>query len=493
MKIFINSGNISLMLLLFIISLSSSAPDSDLVTSLPGINFKPTFKHYSGFLKASDKRYFHYWYTEAQYNPQTAPFILWLTGGPGCSSIGALIEELGPFHVSNYGNTVYENPYSWNKIGNVLFLSSPAGVGYSFSTNGNITTDDDDVARDNYNALIYFLKYKFPELQGRDFFVTGESYGGVYIPTLSSLLVDDTSGLFNFKGMAIGNGMYNFPNNYNTMVSLFYYRGFMRQQLYDKVANKCCNGNPYNCDYFSLLKKPGTECRTLILYQLNSEDGLNTYNNYYQCYTDSSTGLRKKFIKRQFLRMIGVNGKEYSSIFSSTTYPLPLCAQSNNTEIYMNRKDVRSALNIPSILPYWTDCSDAVGEAYQITHYDMTPEFNKILKAKKRVLIYNGDVDSACNVIMNEQFINNLNLTVIGSDKLVTSNWYYADDIPNIAGNYIKYQEGLDFLTVHSSGHFVPTDKPREALQMLYNFIYQNDYSKPVPFSTSKQPTLDLL
>uniref|UniRef100_A0A0N4Z4Z4 Carboxypeptidase n=1 Tax=Parastrongyloides trichosuri TaxID=131310 RepID=A0A0N4Z4Z4_PARTI len=481
--------NFIFILLLFNLSLTFSTPESDLVNDLPGLNFQPKFKHYSGFLKASEKRYFHYWYTEAQYKPETAPLLLWLTGGPGCSSIGALIEELGPFHVSNFGQTVYENPYSWNKIGNVLFLSSPAGVGYSFSTNGNVTATDDQVAQDNYNAIIYFLTYKFPELQGRDFYVTGESYGGVYIPTLSSLLVDDKSGLFNFKGMAIGNGVLSFPQNYNTMVSLFYYRGFIRQQLFDKVTNECCGGNPYSCDYYSLLTKPGSECRMLILLQLNAADGLNTYNSYYQCYTDSPTGLRQRFIQRQFLKMIGITDDEIKQTSASPS--LPLCAQLNNTEIYMNREDVRKALNIPTALPYWTDCSDTVAGSYQITHYDMTPEFLKIIKAGKRVLVYNGDVDATCNVIMNEQFVNNLNLTVIGSDKYSSSKWYYAKDIPNIAGYLTQYQEGLDFVTVHGSGHFVPTDKPREALQMLYNFIYQKDYSTAVPFSTDKEPTFE--
>lgn len=51
-----------------------------------------------------------------QFATTTSPVILWLNGGPGCSSLGGLIEELGPFHVSDNGNTVYENIWAWNKV-----------------------------------------------------------------------------------------------------------------------------------------------------------------------------------------------------------------------------------------------------------------------------------------------------------------------------------------------------------------------------------------
>lgn len=50
---------------------------------------------------------------------------------------------------------------------------------------------------------------------------------------------------------------------------------------------------------------------------------------------------------------------------------------------------------------------------------------------------------------------------------------------------------GLDFVTVRGSGHFVPQDKPREALQMIYNYVHQLDYSTPVPVSTQPQPLIN--
>ena len=39
--------------------------EDDLVTELPLANFHIPFKHYSGFLQASEAKHFHYWYVIA--------------------------------------------------------------------------------------------------------------------------------------------------------------------------------------------------------------------------------------------------------------------------------------------------------------------------------------------------------------------------------------------------------------------------------------------
>uniref|UniRef100_A0A8R1E141 Carboxypeptidase n=1 Tax=Caenorhabditis japonica TaxID=281687 RepID=A0A8R1E141_CAEJA len=210
-------------------SLVTSAFDYDKVTNLPGLTFPLNFDHYSGYLRASDDKYFHYWLTESSRNAAQDPLVLWLNGGPGCSSLGGLIEELGPFHVRDYGKTVYYNEYTWNKFANVIFLESPAGVGFSYSTSSNLTVNDEETALYNHMALVDFLE-KFPEYQGRDFWIAGESYAGVYIPTLAVRILNDKSNFPNFKGVAIGNGELDMPNNFNTMLPLYYYHALIRDE-----------------------------------------------------------------------------------------------------------------------------------------------------------------------------------------------------------------------------------------------------------------------
>lgn len=70
------------------------------------------------------------------------------------------------------------------QVANVLFLEAPAGVGFSYSLNQKYSTDDDTVSYDNYVAIQSFYE-KFPQFKKNEFYITGESYGGIYIPTLS--------------------------------------------------------------------------------------------------------------------------------------------------------------------------------------------------------------------------------------------------------------------------------------------------------------------
>uniref|UniRef100_A0A914DIQ3 Carboxypeptidase n=1 Tax=Acrobeloides nanus TaxID=290746 RepID=A0A914DIQ3_9BILA len=402
-------------------ALAYSAPAADLVAKLPGLNFQPNFVHYSGYLNAAPTRKIHYWFVRHQFASSTSPVLLWLNGGPGCSSLGGLIEELGPFHVSDNGNTVYENPWAWNKVGHVIFLESPAGVGFSYATDNNTDTDDDQTAKDNYNSLVDFFTNKFPELKNQNFYITGESYAGVYVPTLAVLIANDKT---------------NFPN-------------FKVNELLDQA------------------------------------DDLDPYNLYSVCYLDAGSRSKRNFIRNRLFK--NAIAKNLKSPKQAAT--LPLCAQDGNTETYLNRQDVRTALHIPSSVPHWTDCANI---NYQSQYDNMITQFQTLLHKKVQILVYNGDVDSVCNIIMNEQFINLLGLKVKGGTNRKA--WHYNGsfaDTSNVGGYFEKFTEGLDFASVRGSGHFVPEDKPRESLQMIYNFIHNLAYSTPVPFSTAPQPLLN--
>lgn len=48
-------------------------------------------------------------------NSKNDPVVIWLTGGPGCSSELALFYENGPFKIANNLSLVW-NEYGWDKV-----------------------------------------------------------------------------------------------------------------------------------------------------------------------------------------------------------------------------------------------------------------------------------------------------------------------------------------------------------------------------------------
>jgi serine carboxypeptidase-like clade 2 len=124
-----------------------SQKEQDKVSKLPGQNFNVSFAHYSGFVATNEQlgRALFYWLFEAVEDAKSKPLVLWLNGGPGCSSVAyGEAEEIGPFHIKADGKTLYLNQYSWNQAANILFLDAPVGVGYSYSnTSSDLKSNGD--------------------------------------------------------------------------------------------------------------------------------------------------------------------------------------------------------------------------------------------------------------------------------------------------------------------------------------------------------------
>ena len=131
---------------------------------------------------------------------------MWLTGGPGCASELALFYENGPYMFDDDANVIL-NPYSWNTEANLLFVDQPVGTGFSSAGVRDYTRNSKDVAEDMATFFRGWLEEN-PQFKGRDFFITGESYAGHYIPAIGYYFLNDATDIeLNLKGLAIGNGL----------------------------------------------------------------------------------------------------------------------------------------------------------------------------------------------------------------------------------------------------------------------------------------------
>ncbi|CAN9512227.1 unnamed protein product [Ophioblennius macclurei] len=464
-------------LFLFLLG-AEAAPAADEVTYLPGLQKQPSFRHFSGYLDVADGKHLHYWFVESQGKPAADPLVLWLNGGPGCSSLDGLLTEHGPFLIQEDAVSLEYNPYSWNKVANVLYLESPAGVGFSYSDSQDYATNDTEVSLVNFLALKEFLRL-FPEFSSNQLFLTGESYAGIYIPTLAERVMEDAS--LNLQGVAVGNGMSSYEMNDNSLVFFAYYHGLLGAQLWTQLQLACCTDG--NCNFYN---NPNRNCSDSLadVQDIVYSSGLNMYNLYAPC----PGGVTQRLsVERQqlILRDLGNSfiHHERSRVWKQKLQSLmlrpwtvrldPPCTNSTSSSLFLNNPYVRKALNIRPQSLDWVICSSEVNLKYGRLYQDVRKQYLKLLSALKyRVLVYNGDVDMACNFMGDEWFVESLQQQV----QVQRRPWLYDDKDGQQVGGFVKEFDNISFLTVKGSGHMVPSDKPVAAFAMFSRFIKRQPY-----------------
>jgi carboxypeptidase C (cathepsin A) len=116
--------------------------------------------------------------------------VLWYNGGPGSSSLIGLLTENGQImlnddSINGTGTPkLFYNKYGWSQAATMIYLEQPKGVGFSYCEDAKACTNtDESTAIDGHEFLVNFFKL-YPEYATQDFYITGESYAGTYIPML---------------------------------------------------------------------------------------------------------------------------------------------------------------------------------------------------------------------------------------------------------------------------------------------------------------------
>ncbi|OMJ72156.1 hypothetical protein SteCoe_29467 [Stentor coeruleus] len=420
---------------------------TDRMTSFPQFPEIPPFDMYSGFLDVpnSKGKQLHYVFVESQNNPATDPLILWLNGGPGCSSMDGLFYENGPYIYIDNSTTLVKNPYSWNTNASVIYLESPAGVGFSplGDVSNNYTTDQ-ITAHDNLLALLQFFK-GFYEYRHLPFYITGESYAGIYVPTLALAIVNYNSYTpyipINLQGIAVGNGATDWRyDTYPAFMEMLWTYGMMSVQMHTQLMQDCDNMQDWSSE----------ACQETVGEVYNTVDSVNIYDIYGYCWPGmSQTSYEDNQGKLRFL----------TSILKDTV--IPPCIAWGGIYTYLNNATVQKAFNIPQPAT-WGFCADL--DYVKDMQHGSFYAYPALINAGLNILIYSGDTDGAVPTIGTRNWIRNLNLGISEPYR----SWYVNEQV---AGYTIGYT-GLRLVTVKGAGHMVPQWKPAQAQHMILSWLF---------------------
>ncbi|KAL3845444.1 hypothetical protein ACJIZ3_002847 [Penstemon smallii] len=351
-------------------------PEEDLVVKLPGQPLV-SFRQYAGYVDVDVKkgRSLFYYFVEADNDPDHKPLTLWLNGGPGCSSVGGgAFTELGPFFPRGDGRGLLINSKSWNKVSNLLFLESPAGVGWSYSnTSSDYTTGDATTATDTHKFLVEWFK-KFPSFRTRDLFLTGESYAGHYIPQLAIALLDHNEHSkdfkFNIKGVLIGNPLLRLDRDVPATYEFFWSHGMISDEI-GLTIMKDCDFDDYT---FESPHNVSQSCTNAIT---EADNIVGNYINNYDVILD----VCYPSLVEQELRL--------RKMATKISVGVDVC-MSLERRFYFNLPAVQKALHANRTkLPYsWSMCSGVLNYNEKDGNIDILPLLKRIIQKHIPVWIF---------------------------------------------------------------------------------------------------------
>ncbi|KAL7551699.1 hypothetical protein ACHAWF_014881 [Thalassiosira exigua] len=417
--------------------------------------------------------------------------LVWFNGGPGCSSFVGLMGEMGPVGIAKFGPGIpspnpatlmdaplVENEYAWTKKSAMLFVEQPGGTG--FSTASSEWTDEeaekrteDDVAS-AFWAFLQNMYATFEELGSKKLYLSGESYAGMYIPSIArgihlrnvDLQIGKNMGeseaqslqMVNLRGLAIGNGwidpMIQGPTTidfawWHGMIDLQTYRGL--HEMWDEcVARKITDSAEKPFHPFTMPDECGISQAVMKASGSNFQYDVTTYDAYPAVLNKGKCIIRRR-----------------GSIFT-----------------FFNNPNVRAALNYPTIEehPQWQACVEGSGRRRRLeasqqrklilldndAPSSVVPYIAELLDdAKLDILMYNGDLDLACSSQSTELALESMEWTGkqgwMDSDATKWKQW----TVDGEAAGHTKQLKNLQFLVVYNSGHFVPINQARNSLNMI--------------------------
>ncbi|KAI1852899.1 hypothetical protein JX265_012927 [Neoarthrinium moseri] len=468
-------------------------------TGIPDVDFD-VGESYAGLLSitddpdAAEKLYF--WFFPSENEKADKEILLWLNGGPGCSSLEGLIQENGPF-LWQYGTfKPVPNPWSWHRLTNIVYIEQPIGTGFS---QGNVTaTNEEDVAKQFMGFWKNFIDLF--SMQGYKVYIAGESYAGMYCPYIGSAMLDaeDTT-YFNVSGLMIYDPVLmdgNVQTSYVTVPFVDYHTNLLpfndsfSAQIHEK--HQSCGFEDFTATYLQY-PPPGPQPPSNV-----SDECANLWYDVY----GAAFSVNPCFDVYQVATTCPL-------LWDILGFPGSLFYVPEGADIYFNRTDVQKAINAP--VGTWEECaSNNVFVDGQDTSdpsgYKVLPN---VIDKTQNVIIGHGILDMI--LLANGTLLSIQNMTFggkLGFEKTPIEPFYVpyhslstADTIGEesdpqrlatmaAAGvmGVAHTERGLTYVSVDISGHMVPQYAPSAAFRQLEFLLGRvSSLSDTTPFETEPE------
>ena len=431
----------------------------------------PGVKSYSGYIDLSPDEHVFFWFFESRRDPANDPVTLWLNGGPGSDSLVGLFLENGPCNITKELTSTI-NPYSWNEISNMLYISQPVGVGFSYRQEqegsrdpigmfvnstvepangrypvGDVTTIDttDKAAVATYHILQAFYS-ALPQLdnkvQSKVFNLWTESYGGHYGPAFFKYFSEQNQLIqkgvmngtfFNMDTLGIGNGLI------DEYIQVPWYPEFA---MYNTYGIKAYNETVYNYAKFALNKPNG------CLAQINFCRANNHSSIADLGFCSEAVGMCRDNVESLYYEFSGRGIYDIRHPFRDPIPPKYFID-------YLNQAQIQNAIGVD--LNYTSFSNPAVTFAFlqtgDLVYTSFLEDLEQLLEAGVNVALYYGDADYICNWFGGEA----LSLAVKYEHSAHFAEAGYAPMVVNgVEYGVVRQFGNFSFTRVYEAGHLVP-------------------------------------
>ncbi|KAI8366746.1 Alpha/Beta hydrolase protein [Radiomyces spectabilis] len=406
------------------------------VTDLPGLDPDDnTLSQYAGHIAVSPETNGHLFFWMIEQVEKTTPekLIIWLNGGPGCSSMDGLFLENGPFRIQQ-NLSLAINPAGWQQYATMVYVDQPVGTGFSFADTNSYMHNMTQISEEFTTFLDKFLDV-FPHLREQEMYLAGESFAGTYIPYFASRMVElnkKNEIKYNLKGLAIGNGWISPVHQYDA----YYDFGVAKGLLTTGYANLAA----------SHLKA----CHEVLETQVTIN--VEVCESIIQDIMDSSVHEKKE-------------------------EPFPDCGRNWPYELIDVTRYLRQPLLKPTIHTEkqsvgWLECSTGVGRALADDQSEPSYDLLPLLLEEMRILLFSGEADLICNHFGTEYLIGNMTWAgKTGFAGAKPKDWFIGQEF---VGQYTEARN-LSYVLIKDGSHMVPYDQPLPTLDMINRFLGVGD------------------